>query len=364
VTVTEAPQTPPARFPDDGLRAWAAAVLEHVGFAREDAAYIADSLVDANLRGVDSHGVMRLPVYLERVALGHVDPTAMPSATGAGAMRTIDGMRAAGQLVARLATSEARSAASLHGIGAALARRSAHFGAAGYFARQLAHEGCIGIVMSNSESIVVPHGGADPVLGTNPIAVAAPTSDGAPVSLDMATSAAAMGRVMVAATRGEAIPADWGVDADGRPTTDPNRVVSLVGVGGPKGYALGLVVELLAGVLTGAAFGTEIGNMYRDRDRAQDVGHFVLAIDIEQVMPFPQYLERLDHLLAMLRGVRPAPGSAGVLLPGEPEERRRTERLAHGIPLERPTASDLRAVGERLGIAFVDPLPTGRPETR
>jgi len=356
--VTVASSTPSARYQYEDLQTWTSAVLEHVGFARDDAAFIADSLVDANLRGVDSHGVMRLPVYLERVARGHVDPSAVPTASGDGATRTIDGRRAAGQLVARFATSQARGVAAEHGIGAAFARGSAHFGAAGYFARQLAADGCIGIVMSNSESIVVPHGGAEAVLGTNPIAVAAPTT-GDPISLDMATSAAAMGRVMVAANRGERIPADWGVDAEGRPTTDPTRVVSLVGLGGPKGYALGLVVELLAGIMTGAAFGTEIGNMYRDMDKAQDVGHFVLAIDIEHLMPMGAYLERVDRLATMLRGVRPAPGSDGVLLPGEPEDRRRAERVSGGIPLEVAVVADLRAVGERVGIDFVAPRAPG-----
>jgi ureidoglycolate dehydrogenase (NAD+) len=355
--------TPAAARVDAGaLGSWVVGLLATVGYRDEGAAFVADTLLDANLRGVDSHGVMRLPVYLARIEAGLVDPAATPHVERHGAVAHVDARGAPGQLATLAALEAVVELANEFGVGCAAVRGSAHFGTAGFYARWLAERGCIGMVVSNSESIVVPHGGAEAVLGTNPIALAAPHGD-RPLSLDMATSAGAMGKVMVIGQRGQQIPLGWGVDRDGHETVVPADVHALLPLGGAKGYGLGVWVEVLAGVLTGAAMGHDIGNMYRDFDRPQDVGHFVLALHIGHFPAGDAFGSRLARLATMLTGSRPAPGSSEVMLPGEPEERVRRERSAQGVPIEAGTLDELRALGAARGVPFPPTLSAGEEAT-
>lgn len=335
----------------DRLHGWVTELLTAWGYSPEDAAYLAETLVDANLRGVDSHGVIRLAAYRARIDAGLTSADAQPVLSGTGAALRVDAHGAAGQIAARVAASAARDAAREHGIAAVAIHGSTHFGAAGFYARWLAGEGLVAVVTSNSEPVVVPFGGRSPLFGTNPFAFAAPTS-GAPISLDMATSTSAMGKVMVAQAEGRSVPADWGVDADGAPTTDPNAITALLPAGGPKGYALGYLVEVLSGVLTGAAITHGIGNMYSDFSRPQDVGHFMIAIDVSRFLPMEDFLARMDALAAEARGTAPAPGFDAVLVPGEPEERTSAARGADGIPLAEATLAELRTLGAEAGVPF------------
>jgi ureidoglycolate dehydrogenase (NAD+) len=345
----------------DTLRRWVERVLVAVDYTAADAAFLAETLLDANLRGIDSHGVMRLPVYVQRIQAGLVDPRALPTVRTEGAVAHVEANGAAGQLASRAALEAVVTIAEEHGVGCAVVRGSAHFGTAGFYARWLAARSCLGLVVSNSESIVVPHGSSEAVLGTNPIAFAAPRGD-RPLSLDMATSASAMGKVMVAADRGAVIPEGWGVDRSGRPTTDPAALHALLPLGGPKGYGLGVLVEVLAGVLSGAAIASDIGNMYRDLDRRQDVGHFVLALHLPHFLARDAFATRLEHLASLLTSARPAPGFDQVMLPGEPEERMRDERRRDGIPLDPATHAHLERLGAALSVPF--PTPTGPSASR
>lgn len=333
------------------LTEWVDSLLRSWGYRAADAARLADSLVDANLRGVDSHGVIRLPIYRRRVAEALVDPGATPIVTVRGGTVNVDANGAPGQVAAWAALEALVDPARTNGIAQALVRGSTHFGTAGYYARELARRGFIGIVASNSEPIVVPHGGAGALLGTNPLALSAPTA-GDPITLDMATSTTAMGRVDLAKQRGQQIPGDWGVDAAGKPTTDPAEVVALLPMSGPKGYALAMFVEILAGVLTGAAVGPDIGHQYRDFSKPQDVGHWMVAIDIAGAMPVAAFTERIERLAALAHGVPPTDPERPVLLPGEPEERQRLSRLADGIPLEQATVDDLTGLGTECRVPF------------
>lgn len=337
----------------DALTAWTTAVLKSWGHCEADASFIAETLIDANLRGIDSHGVLRLPAYRERVAAGLVLPNARPEVTVDKAVVHVDGHRAAGQVAAREAMLAVAETARSHGVASAVVRSSAHFGAAGFYARQLAREGFVAIVVSNSEPVVVPFGGRDPLLGTNPFAFAAPGKPH-PLCVDMATSTSAMGRVMVKAEAGETIPPDWGIDADGHATTDPHQVVSLLPFGGPKGYGMGMLVETMAGVLSGAAIGSDIGNMYSDFSKPQNSGHWMLALDVDQHLPLAEFLTRMALLTDRAHSVRPAPGGSGVQIPGEPEETHRAQRLAEGIPVPDSMVAEL----EELGAAIKLPLPT------
>ncbi|WP_435746181.1 Ldh family oxidoreductase [Microbacterium sp. PMB16] len=333
------------------LRGWTARLLTAWGYEAEAAGYVADTLVDANLRGVDSHGVIRLPAYRARIDAGLVDPKAVPVVTRDGAAIRVDAAGTAGQLAARSALEELTRVSGELGVACATVHHSAHFGTAGYYARQLARRGRIAIVMSNSEPIVVPFGGKDAFLGTNPLAFAAPTS-GDPISLDMATSTTAMGKVLLARTKDTAIPGDWGVDGDGRPSTDPHAVSALLPAGGPKGYGLAFLIEILAGVLSGSAVAGDLGNMYTDFSKPQNIGHWMLALDVERFLPFTDFLSRIDGLADAAHAVAPAPGAERVLVPGEPEERTLSARTAGGIDLPPATLEELEALGAAFAVAF------------
>ena len=326
------------------LRDWTARILQTWGHRTEDAAYLADTLVDADLRGVDSHGVMRLSAYRARIDAGLVKPRAAPIVHRSGATVRINANGAPGQLAARAAVGEIDRLGTDHGIASAAVRGSTHFGAAGFYARELARRGKLAIVVSNSEPIVVPFGGREPLLGTNPFAFAAPTK-GDPISLDMATSTSAMGKVLVAQAKGTEIPSDWGVDATGVPTTDPDAVTALLPTGGPKGYGLGFLIEILGGVLSGSAVASGIGNMYTDFSKPQDVGHWMMALDVAHFLPIDHFVERIDGLVSEAHGTAPAPGYSRVLVPGEPEEATRRRRTAEGIDLPDTVVTGLVNLG-------------------
>jgi LDH2 family malate/lactate/ureidoglycolate dehydrogenase len=335
----------------DRLGAWATTLLGKWGYNDEDAAFLATTLVDANTRGVDSHGVIRLPAYQRRIAEKLVATDARPIVTVDGAVVKVDANRAAGQFAARAAVGAALEVSRTSGVATAGVHGSTHFGTAGFYARWLAERGTVAIVVSNSEPAVVPFGGKEALLGTNPFAFAAPTH-GDPISLDMATSTSAMGKVFVAQAEGRSVPDTWGVDAEGNPTTDPHAIKSLLPVGGPKGYGLGFLIEILGGVLTGAAFSHGLGNMYSDFSKPQDIGHWMVAIDIERFMPLNAFKDRMQQLTDEAHSSAPAPGFTGVLVPGEPEENTRRSRLADGIPLADTTVEELRELGAQFSVAF------------
>ncbi|WP_026820726.1 Ldh family oxidoreductase [Arthrobacter castelli] len=335
----------------DLLTSWATALLRRWGYTDADAEFLATTLVDANARGVDSHGVVRIPAYERRIAENLVDTRAVPKVDVSGAVIKVDANGAAGQIAARAAVESALELSREAGIACAAVRGSTHFGTAGYYARWLAGNGAIGIVVSNSEPIVVPHGGKKALLGTNPIAFAAPTESDA-VSLDMATSTSAMGKVLIARATGQQVPDTWGVDDAGNPSTDPNAISALLPAAGPKGYGLAFLVEILGGVLSGAAVSHGLGSMYADFDRPQDVGHWILAINIEHFMPVAEFTKRSQALVELAHATEPAAQDNGVLVPGEPEERTRAERLRKGIPIPDEVVNELQQVGERHGVAF------------
>jgi ureidoglycolate dehydrogenase (NAD+) len=334
------------------LADWTTELLGAWGYEPVDARFIADSLVDANLRGVDSHGVLRLPAYARRVEEHLVVPAARPIVTVNGGAIAVDANGAPGQIAARDAVGQLVTVSREIGVAFATIKGSTHFGAAGYYARLLAAQGQIAFVVSNSEPAVVPHGGSQALLGTNPLAFAAPTG-AAPLSLDMATSTVAMGKIAVALAKHETIPPDWGVDVHGSGTTDPAAVTALLPMGGPKGYGLAMIVEVLGGVLSGAAIAHDLGNMYTNFERPQNVGHWMFALNIEAVMPIPVFAERMQSLISMVRATPPADPSRPVLLPGEPEDRVSAERSANGIPLPDDTSAELTELGARYGVPFL-----------
>jgi ureidoglycolate dehydrogenase (NAD+) len=304
-----------------------------------------------SLRGTDSHGVARLPVYVERLRGGVLNARPRPSVLQRdGAVAVVDGDQGPGQVAAVFATDISIELAREHGAGVVVVRRSAHFGAAAYYAMRAAEQGLLAMAMTNTEPLVIPYGGSEPALGTNPICLAAPAGDGI-FNVDMATSQVAMNRVWNARDEGRPIPEGWGVDATGRTTTDAAAVVSGMPLGGYKGYGLALMVEVLCGVLAGAGVRHGVGELYGGDSAPQDTGHFHLAIDPERTVGRDRFTAVLQGLLGELRAIPPAPGFDKVLVAGDPEERTRLERERSGVPIEPVLSRTLRALSDELGVS-------------
>ncbi len=312
---------------------------------------MAETLVWTSLRGTDSHGIARVPVYVERLRDGTVNPRPRPSVLRReGAVAVVDGDRGPGQVASVFATDLSVELAREHGVGVATVRRSSHNGAQAFYAMRAAEQGMLAVSLTNTEPLVIPYGGAEAALGTNPICLAAPSAGGV-FNLDLATSQVAANRIFNARDEGRPIPEDWGVDAEGRPTTDAAAVVSGVPLGGYKGYALGLMVEVLCGVLPGAGVRHGVGGLYTGGGVEQDVGHFHLAVDPERTVGRERFAAVLAGLLGELRAIPPAPGFDEVLVPGDPEDRARARRERDGVPIEPALWRTLGELSSELGVA-------------
>lgn len=343
-----------ARFDPEELEAFARTVLREVGVTGEHGSLLAEALVRADLRGHASHGVDRLPAYVEKFEHGGFNPD--PEITVdrlADAMAVVDGDDGPGQSAAVRAMDTAIDLAREAGVGTVLVRRSNHFGTAAFYTQRAAATDFIGISMTNVNSDVVPFGGKQAFLGTNPISVAIPTDLDFPITLDMATSVVAMGKIdHVAAVTGESIPVEWAVDADGNPTTDPHAVAALRPLGGPKGYGLGVMVDVLCGVLAGANTSPAIGSLYEEYAEPMRLGHYISAIDISSVMDPDEFRRRVGQYVELLKAVPTADGVDEILLPGEPEARKRREHERDGVPLSDGTVERLMQLGDRYGRTF------------
>jgi len=333
------------------LTGFAAACLEKLGLAAADARLVAETLVESNLRGVDSHGVVRLPHYAKRLRNGTVNPRPRISVQRTGASTAVvEGDRGMGQLVAVRAMQEAISLARESGVGAVGARNSSHCGACAYFVELAAREGMAGIALTHTDSIMVPPGMKRIFLGSNPIAFGAPTAGGPPLVIDMSTTHAAWGKVIVAREEGKSIPPDWGVNAEGRPTTDPHSVVGLAPSGAHKGYALALMVEVLCAQLMGVPFGRHVTKMYGELDKPRNLGHFMLALDVGRFVDPVLFGSKVSQLLEEARAEEPSDPARAPLAPGDPERLTAERRRRVGVPLGAAVFAELNALATELGV--------------
>jgi len=323
-------------------------VLEAAGAPPRVAAIVAESLVLSNLKGVDSHGVVRIPEYLEAIDAGLTDPAAEPAAEDRGQLVVLDGRRGLGQVAARVATRLAVERALGGGLGLATLARVRHVGRLGEYVERAAGEGCVALAWCNTGppgGRVVPFGGAGPLLGTNPIAYAVP-APGRPLVADFSTSAVAEGRVRLARQAGARIPEGWIVEAGGGSSTNPSDLYEGGGIlpaGGHKGTALALLAEILGGALAGAGCacaGDDPGN-----------GLVLLAIDPGRVRPPSEFGATVGRVLDALRAAPAAEGVERVLAPGDLEAETEARRRAEGIPLPERTWRELLEVGARLGVS-------------
>jgi LDH2 family malate/lactate/ureidoglycolate dehydrogenase len=339
---------------EEALKTFCASVLVKVHVPAEDAREIVDNLVEADLRGVESHGVVRMPIYVERLAARATNPTPVikiirETATTA----VVDGDNGMGQLVGirsmQIAIDKARRGDCCAFVSV---RNSNHYGAAASFAEMACAHDMIGFSFTiGGINHMVPWGGAEGMLGNNPFAVALPAGDDVPVVLDMACSVAARGKIIVAAKEGTSIPADWAVGPDGRPTTDAAEALKgfVQPVGGPKGYSLTLIIGLLSTMLSGAFFGSEVTHMYDDLERPQNIGHLFGVLPIHLFEDVEVYKARMKKAAGDIRGVRRAPGVDRIYLPGEREALSKRKLERDGIALGTGVLKELNEMGARYG---------------
>lgn len=335
----------------DALSSFGRAILEAVAVPPREAALVADSLVAANLRGVDSHGVHLLFWYAEQIQSGNIAVAARGHvATEAGACMVYDGEFGLGQVVSEICCDHVVRLARTHGLGAVTVRDSSHFGACAWWAQKIAAQGMVGIVLCNATPLVAAWQGRDKILGTNPICMAVPGPK--TFLLDMATTTVALNRIHKAVLSGDtSIPLGWAVDAQGQPTTDPQAALEgmPMPLGGYKGSGLALMVEVLCAVLSGSAMLTEVGGL-RVSKRPMKVSHFFLAIDAARFLPLDDFTARMQTLRDTVKGSAPAAGYDEVLIAGDPEWRSEEQRRRDGIPIARGIWDQLTTLASNLKV--------------
>ncbi len=333
-------------IPEDRLLDLAVRALERGGMRAQDATAAARVLVLADLFGLRTHGISRIPQYLDRVRVGGIDARAeVQVARVAPGLAMVDGRNGIGPLVGMRGLEAALEGARAAGIGAAFARGSNHFGPIMPYALLAAEQGFATIIASNATTTIAPWGGKDTRLGNNPFGIGVPNPGGDPVILDMALSVAARAKIREFAARGEPMPEGWATDAEGRPTTDAAAALKgfLLPVGGHKGYGLAIMVDLLAGLLSGAAYLTHVRAWDKDPGVAQDLGHVFIAIDASRLGSAEWLRERMADFAAIIHDTPPADPARPVMLPGEREMAALGRQRREGV---RVAAKDLRKVEE------------------
>jgi len=331
-----------------------ARALTAAGIPPEDATQVAALMGEADARGGDAHGVFRLPQYVKQIQSGAVNPRpSIRVVSSKAGTALVDGDNALGHLVMKCATELAIEKARQCGVGWVGTRRSNHAGPAQLYPRMVAAQDMIGIYFCvGNANLLPPWGGTEVLLSTNPIAIAVPASRHPVISLDMATTNTAFGKIRLKAQRGEPMPEGWMIDRQGKPLTDPKRASEgfLVPIGGPKGYGLALMIGLLAGILNGAAFGRDVVDYTVDSKTPSNTGQSVIAVDIAAFADVQSFKLDVDEVWDVMKSSPTLPGVDEVRLPGERSEQIYRERMAHGIPLSDGQRKVLDELAGRLGI--------------
>lgn len=344
------------RYRAKDLQEFAVGVMCAAGLSEEESAVFCDSLIRADMRGIASHGVTRLATYAKRVELGlvagHVRPEIVKDG---GGILAVDGRNGMGAYVGTWTMEQCIRRARENGSCFAAVSGGNHFGYAAYFTEQAAAQGMLGLAIANGPPALPPTGGVKPLLGTNPLAVSLPTGAGEPpLTLDMATSAVARGKVTLARKTGASIPEGWGVDRDGNPTTDPAAVLdggAMLPVGGPKGYAISLIIDILCSCVAGSCFGQTMGSFY-DMTRTQNSGFCFAAVDLSKAVAADEWETRLQPLLASIRACPRRSGVDEIMLPGQPEQRKLACAQEEGVNVPAAVEEELRALSARYGVAY------------
>jgi LDH2 family malate/lactate/ureidoglycolate dehydrogenase len=322
------------------------------GLPPDDARLVADTLVQADLWGHQSHGVLRLPWYLARLKAGVCTVVAAPSfVVDAGAVAVIDGGDAMGQVLTAHAMRDAIRRAKAHGIAAVALRNSNHFGTALYFTLMAARAGCVAFLSTNASPAMAPWGGRQKTVGTNPWSWAAPAGKYAPMVLDIANTGVARGKIYLARQKGQPIPEGWAINAEGAPTTDAAAAIDgiILPMAGHKGYAIAAMMDMLSGVLTGSAFGTGVAGPYQT-ERKSGAGQMMIVLNIEAFQPLPDFEARMERMIGELKAVPLAVGHEEIFYPGEIEARNEVRNRRDGLVLPTDTIRDLEKVADECGL--------------
>lgn len=334
------------------LTDFATAVLEAEGVPADDAGLIARCLLQAELWGHPSHGMLRLSWYVARIRSGVVDPAAKAeTVVDRGPLALLDGREGLGHVLCAHAANEAVRRAREYGVGVVGVRNSNHFGMAAHFTRMIAEQGCVGVVTTNGSPAMAPWGGREKAVGANPWSIAAPAGRHGVTVMDIANVNAARGKIYAARERGATIPEGWALDAEGRPTTDPAAAVAgvILPMGGHKGYAISFMMDVLSGVLTGSSFATGVSGP-QQAERRSGCGHMVLAIDVAAVGDPDGFAERMEALIAEMKAVPLASGFEEIFYPGEIEDRSRARREREGIEVPAKTMEALERLAAETGV--------------
>lgn len=327
-------------------------MAEHM--SEEDARICADNLVDADLCGVESHGVSRMTNYMKRLRTGVVDSQGKcVIETECPGSIYVHGGNAMGMVVGTFAMKKCIEKAKESGCCFAAANNSNHFGMAAYYVRMAAEAGMIGIAGTNAPPNLAPWGSPQKYMGTNPIAFGAPTMKD-PVILDMAPSVVAMGKIILAAKLGKSIPEGWVVTREGKPTTDPveGQYGTLLPIGGAKGSGLAIFMEILCGVLSGAGVGPHINHFWNDFEHPQNVGHFFCAVNVDKFVGLEPFKENMERIIGEMKALPKNPGVEEIFMPGEIENRKRAKRRVEGIELSDSVYEELRVLADQYQVKF------------
>ena len=341
------------RIPPDRLHAVVAGIFAACGMSADDAALLGETLVTADLQGVHSHGVLRVPEYADRLLDGKIDPRGRPRvAREAAAAILVDGGNSMGQIGATFAMRRAIERARTTNVAVAAVRGSNHCGAMAYYARLALAEDMIGLATTNALPTMAPWGAIDKILGINPLAVAIPAAEERPVVMDAAFSHSAHGKIRVYQQKGLPIPEGWAFDAEGRPTTEAAAALGglLQPVGGYKGTGFALVMGILSAVLSGASYGTELGTLADGARPGQD-GHLFCAIRIAAFEEPSHFKRRIDQIVRDVHGSRRPAAVDRVWVPGELEAEAERRYRREGIPLNDATLDALAATARRVAVA-------------
>lgn len=341
------------RIKVDELRKFCEQILICAGVQEKNAAAVVDVLLYGDMRGIQSHGVRWLNIYTKRIKEGGIRPNDEPQLDkDSKAACLVNGEGGFGQVAMMKALEIAFEKTKEFGVGAVGVRNSNHFGATGYYALKVAEAGLIGIICSNATPLMAPLGGMEAILGTNPFAIGVPAGEHPPIVVDMATSAGARGKIFVAEKKGEQIPTGWALDIHGDPTQDPTEALRgvLLPFAGPKGYGLSLIVEVLGGVLTGSLIAKEIPQLYGKPEQPQDIGHFIILMDIEKFMGLDLFTNRIGSLIKDIKESKKATDVNEIFLPGEIEHNKYLQTCREGIIMAQEIFNDLQELGNEFGI--------------
>ena len=337
------------------LRDFATEALTKVDVPHEDAAIIADTWVEADLRGIDTHGVLRLAPYMKMFSEGNINPRPNLSIVKETPITAlIDADDAAGNVASFKAAGIAIQKAKDSGVGIVGVKNSTHNCMLAYYPMMALKHDMIGLMTTNAPPQVPAYGGMTKMLSTNPYAAAIPAGDELPVVVDMASTLVALGKIRLSAALGKKIPLGWGLDKNGEPTDDPNEILTgggfLAWLGGPKGYALAVLANILSGVLTGSSFGPQTFPPYSTAEYGNQLireGHFIMVLRIDNFIPVDEFKNRMDDMIRETKASEPAKGFSRVYLPGEPEFENKSQRLKTGIPVSHAVREKLNGVKEK-----------------